>query len=255
MWGQVVDRVSSGHLLYAQMAFLALPGLRGFWPMSAVDESGNVACMPNFTTTIARLTKQGDPVFGYDGFLPYVEFDGTGDYLSHSDTTHFDILGTESYIENPGLTFGGLFNVGNDSDVHALIGKYGAATYKSFQIMADGGSAGDPVTFYVSDDGSNTDSVSISGYSINTWHLIIARFDDNDTGEEMKIWLDDESETASTDRNSIANTAYPFTIGAVYGSPIENPMTGKASLCFLCASALSDSTISELYNLVQPFLG
>lgn len=87
--------------------YTLLPGLRGFWPMSLFDSSGNcLDASPNAHT----LTYSGNPRYCLDGLAPYLKFGGT-DYLIRADEADFDIIGTEGYVNSNlrGLTIGGWF--------------------------------------------------------------------------------------------------------------------------------------------------
>jgi len=229
---------------------LRLPGLRGIWPMAACDSSGNAQDCSGHGH---HLTYNGNPVYGYDGIAPYIAFDGTGDYLSRADEADFDILGTESYIDTPGLTLGGWFYIESDANAQGLMTKWGAGAHRSYYLWADGSSVGDPVLFQISDDGTNWDDVELAGYTIDTWYFIAGRYNDADTGEELKIWLNAETETAATARNAIFNSDAAFMIGAREG-PLTY-LTGRASHCWLCAAALSDECIHAIFQQQRSLFG
>lgn len=94
--------------------FLALPVLRGFWPMSAVshtaaDQARDISGNGN------HLTNNNVSTFGYEStsLIPQVSFNGTTQYLSRADAgggDWADIIGTETYVgaAKRGLTSGGL---------------------------------------------------------------------------------------------------------------------------------------------------
>jgi len=237
--------------------FQALPGLRGFWPMSAFgagtipvyDQSGNGR----------QLTYNGNPVFGSGsglsgGLAPWIRFDGTGDYLSRADEAGLDILGTETYVDVPGLTLGGWFRPENITNGMGLISKWGASGQYSYILTAAGNVANDPVQFTISDDGTNFDTAtSANGYSANTWQFMAGRFNDAATGAELAVWLNDDQTTNNTARNAIFNGNADFNIsGSNSGS---NLLTGRASLCFLCACALHDSVVWALYQHTRSLFG
>jgi len=91
---------------------LALPGLRGFWPMSSFNEAGNAYDMSEQGRV---MTYNGNPLYNYDGVVPYVALDGIGDFLSRADEAGLDIIGTETYVDGAvhGLTLGGWFYFDN----------------------------------------------------------------------------------------------------------------------------------------------
>jgi len=248
-WSAMVDRKLLGGVA-AEM--IGLPGVRGVWTMGACDSSGNAQDCSGHGH---HLTYNGNPVYGYDGLVPYIAFDGTGDYLSRADEADFDILGTESYIDRPGLTFGGWFYPEDDTADQHLIGKWGAVGQDSYVIRLRGDTGGDPVRFYISDDGTAANSVTGPDVTvINTWYFVAGRYNDADTGEELKIWLNTSTRTATTAFNSIFNSNAAFTIGATSGGG-SRLYTGRKSFCFLCATALSDAIILNLYARTKSLFG
>ena len=232
----------------AMGVYQTLPGLRGFWPMSAFTATGNALSFAGSSQTRV-LTYNGNPAYNFDGLAPYIRFDGTGDYLSRADEAGFDITGTETYVAagHRGLTLGGWFRPESNTATEALISKWQAAANLSYILLLDGTVAGDPVSFLISDDGANASTVSsTSGFSTNTWQFMAGRFNDADTGAELAIWLNDEMTTAATARNSIFSGAAPFNISG-YNNGTQL-FTGRASLCFLCACALADATVWAIYQ-------
>lgn len=71
--------------------YLELPSLRGYWPMSSVDENGAVYDLSGQGRT---LTNNSAAQFGvYNGLAPYVIGDRTADYLSRPDEAGLSITG------------------------------------------------------------------------------------------------------------------------------------------------------------------
>jgi len=234
--------------------FQALPGLRGFWPMSAgganaYDQSGNAR----------TLTYAGNPVYGSGvafsgGLTPWINFDGAGDYLTRADEGGLDILGTEAYIDVPGLTLGGWFYPTDITTTRYLMSKWNPAANRSYALIAAGAVANDPMIFQISDDGTNSDSVSsTSGYSADTWQFMAGRYNDALTGAELAVWLNDEQDTAATARNSIFNSSAPFNISGYNNG--NSLFAGYASMCFLCTAALHDSVVWAIYQHTRALFG
>ena len=237
---------------HACSTFLALPGLRGFWPMSAFSATGAAYDQSGNGRT---LTYNGNPTYNYDGLAPYIDLDRTvPDYLSRADEAGLDILGTEAYVAVPGLTLGGWFYFDDVTNDQFLIGKYGGAGSRAYRLILFGSVANDPIRFYISTDGvANTEFVSLDGGTISAWQFVVGRFNDADAGEELKIWRNNITNTATTLVGSIFNAPSSFTIGA--NSAAGNPFDGRASMCFLCAAALSDNIIAALYAQTRALFG
>ncbi len=234
--------------------FLELPGLRGFWATSAYDDVGNLADLAGFDAAVTELALQGNPVYNYTSRgVSYCRLDGTGDYFSHADSAHYDILGTEAFSGVPGLTLGCWTYVENAANTQNLIAKWAPPANRAYRLYADGAVANDPVIFAMSDDGINADNVQLVGYSVNTWHFVAARFDDAQTGAELKIWLDNASNTAATARNAIFNGNANFTVGA--SSAGAQLLTGRISRAFLCAMSVSDNQIESIFHRTRGAYG
>lgn len=230
--------------------FQALPGLVGFWPMSSVQRStGNVYDLSGQSRT---LTYNGNPTFNYTGLVPYIDFDGTGDYLSRADETDLDIVGSETIFNSTirGLTLGGWFyttSVG--AGLFGLMSKY-TGSQISFLLYR---SASTP-TFTV----SNTGSVLVGTVSssttlvVNNWNFIVGRFTPS---TETAIFNNDTKNTNTTSiPATIFNSTTAFEIGR-YNSSNTTCYTGRASLCFLSANAVSDSIINGLYQRSRNLFG
>jgi hypothetical protein len=234
--------------------YQALCALRGFWPMSAqihtsqTDYVTDVAC--NFHLTNVSVSKHG-----YDRLIPYVVFDGTSDYLCYVDDAQFDVIGNEANVVVPGLTVVGWFYPeSGEEDQQALIAKWGGDGNKSYMLDIRT-TAGFPVRFHISDDGTNFDSVSLDGYIQDDWNFFAGRFNDADAGTELKVWINESNTTAATARNTIHNGGAHFTIGAAYDGTLYYPLNGRASLCAVCASALSDVQVWSLYQQTRAMFG
>jgi len=232
--------------------YQALCALRGFWPMgpqihaTQADYVVDIAC--NY-----HLANYHACVHHYDRLIQYVEFDGVNDYLYRPNTPQFDITGAEVYVATPGLTLGGWFYVEDDAVDQCLMSKDAGAPNKSYALYASGSVVNDPIQFFISDDGTNTDNVSYDGYVVDEWHYIVGRFNDADAGAELAIWYDETKTTATTARNSIAIAAGDFRLGSIQG--VSDPLNGRASLCFICASALSDTQIWSLFQQTRAMFG
>ena len=233
--------------------YMLLPGLRGFWPMSP-----NVAATSGRLIDVSgqarHLDSNGDPVFGFTGKVPYVEFDGTGDYFDAVDSAGVSISGAESYMEEPGLTLGAWVYPTDLTAAQVVLDKFYTSGQYGYSLALQGATAGDPVSFTVSGNGTAYDQVnSASGYASGAWQFMVGRFNDADTGEELAVWLNDEKTTDTTTIASIHDGTDKFGLGGEGGG--GNLLTGKISLAFLCAYALPDATIEALYRSTRGLFG
>jgi len=234
--------------------YLALPALRAFWPMSSVDYT-----VANRARDIAggayHLTDNNTPLFNYDGLAPYVEFDGTNQYLSRPDggvANWADITGTETYINAAvrGLTLGGWFYFDNatPATTEDCMDKRAAAIANSSYSL--GRLATAQIFFNIS---TGAGFVTAPGASVgqNTWAFLVGRFIPS-TSVDVFV-NDDEVNTVVGVPAALVDSTAPFTIGA-RGTPAQY-LDGRASMCFLCAAALSDAIILSLFEQTRAMYG
>jgi len=232
-------------------SYLALPGLVGFWPMSSVQRStGNAYDISGQGRT---LTYNGNPTYNiFNSLVPYIDFDGTGDFLSRADETDSDILGTETIYASAvrGLTMGGWFWMDNfTAATQGLIGKNnGVTNNRSYLLLA----ANTPLfRFQVSVDGIATVSADVSSPVASAWYWLVGRYTPS---AEVALFANTSKVTTTVSvPASIFNSNAAFEIGDANAGAL--PMDGRAALCFLCANAVSDARLDKLFNETRRLFG
>lgn len=229
-----------------------LPGIIGYWNMANVQRStGNV---PNYIQEYTGATKQdlvynGNPVFNYTSTgVPYIDMDGTGDYLSIADNTDLRITGLEAFNANPGITM--YVWAWFDSVAGAtpgIIGKWDSASnQRAYALSLNSG----VITFFTSTNGTTTGTFS-SGVTPSTgqWYHIVARFI---TATERAIFINGVkySTTSSPPASIFAGTA-PFHIGNLNGV-LHN---GNITCGCLCHNAHSDGQIQSNFQQTRSLFG
>lgn len=236
----------------AVSAHLALPGLRGFWPMSAVNSFGQAL---DLSGNALPLGYNGNPTYNYAGLAPYIALDGTGDYLSRADAAALDITGTETYIAAAarGLTFGGWFwfdVIPQDKNV-GILGKYNTTGNQRSYLIYTGGT--DYPVLVISPDGSGGIAINVAGAGLSTgaWHFLVGRVIPSTEASLYQdgVWYRGVTSIPA----SVYNGTAPFQVGAFNAGSFL--MTGRASLCFLCAASLSDAQVAALYGVTRPLFG
>ena len=235
--------------------YLSLPGLRSFWPGSAhrVDANGfyltDIANGFDCTGSVGFV-----PSIRYGGLIPYVYYQVGSSFQRAADEAHFDILGNEAYIANPGLTLGCWFTCTGNAATRHLITKWAGAGQQSYRL-------------YHSDIGGVT-SLSVNGgaatvsstYIIpnNGWRFVAARFVPSTTvdiymsssviGEIQKL------SSAAGVPATLTNSNAVFAL-ATDTSGINVTHLGNMTLDFICASALTDTQIYSLFHQSRPLFG
>lgn len=225
--------------------YKSLPGLRGYWPCTSVGASGELVDMSGNSL---HLTNVSSSVFGVSNLASYVEYDGSADYHNRADTSAFDVLGTEAYIESPGLTIGAWVLPTTTSGNEWIISKNDAATNanSSYYLLKNGSN-----WQLALNSGTNADSTTTSGgVDVENWQLVIGRFIPS---VSIDVILNDEKTTSGTAFSSINNSTAPFNIsGRNNGNGLFD---GKISRPFICASAVSDDYLFALYEMSRVLYG
>ena len=220
--------------------FIALPGLVGVWPMSSIQRSTGLAY--DLSSQARHLTYNGNPVFGQfinpvGGLaIPYLDFDGTGDFLSRADETDLDILGTETIFSagTRGITFGGWcwWDVAGTPGVttRPFITKAVSSGVSPYQIYMEAG-AGQRVFAAFSDSSAGINAIDMStpgAVSLQNWHCVIAKCV---MGGTATLMVDGNFYTTSASGlASLYDSNGAFEIGRGFAT---NMLDGRAAICFL----------------------
>jgi len=233
---------------HACSTFFSLPMLRGFWSMSSVNENGDVYALSGQSRT---LTYNGNPTFNFAGLIPYIDLDGVGDYLSRADEAGLDILGSETYVAAAirGLTLGGWFYWAVLPGVQNYQIAKDDTVNRSYRLEVQGFVANTPdFTVWPGPVFMN------SGITINAgWNFLVGIYDQ--PSQTLFIYQNGTlvSGVVGAAPAALTNSNAPLTIGAS-GAPGAY-MTGRASMCFLCAASLSQGILDALYAQTRALFG
>jgi hypothetical protein len=239
----------------AVSAYLALPALRAFWPMSSIDYT-----VANRAVDVSgqgnHLTDNNTPLFNFDSLAPYVEFNGTTQYLNRADggaANWADITGTETYINSSvrGLTLGCWCYFDNVASAdEMLIAKDNIAPNRGYFLRRN---AAGTCRFGISVDGAALTSVdSVATIGAATWTLVVGRFMPS---ASLDVWVNTViASNLAAIPASIFDSAADLKIGAVRAVPLLF-MDGRQSLDFICAAALSNGIILSLFEQTKAMFG
>ena len=223
-------------------AFQALPGLRGFWPMSSTDENGAAMDLSGQSTP-RILTHAGGALYTYANLEPILFFDGVTGYLARATESGLDILGTEAYNAAAvrGLTIGGWFlPIALRTQGFMTKESAGNAAQASYALYNTNPTI---LTFRVS-TGAAFLEVNQAGLSTTAWQFCVGRYDPS---TEIKSWINETTAINAVGiPAALVNSASAFEIGSFSGGVL--PFSGYASMCFLSSMMLSDSIISALFQ-------
>jgi len=241
-------------------SMLALPGLRGFWPMSVMTDAAQAI---DLSANGLTMTYAGSPVYGYEGLIPYCDFDGTGDYLWRADGADVDIDGLETYIQTDirGLTaMSWVYPTSLPQVTHiGIMGKYRADTNQR-SWMCDIASNTSPPRFYISSTGANSSGVTSTINLVqDTWQFIACRFHPLGTNDKA-IFVGNADGITLTEGNAtyanLFNCSSQLRLGGVRNiSAAVRYFPGSMSLIGLCATALPDYMIQSVFEQTRALFG
>ncbi len=224
-------------------AFRLLPALRGFWPMAPVAAGGAAIDLSGHGE---RLEYNGAPLYNlHDEVVPYVALDGVSDSLSHADNALYDIVGTEAYIDPTlrGLTAGCWIRHQGLGSTNVYMAKYLSPPDASWLIAKD---SGDAFRFSIVNASDLETVLSPNDATIGPWNFVVGRFE---PGVAISIFDNTTKTTQATLKTSINNSGTLMHVGAADGGA---RLEGDICLCFLCAAALPDSLIGDLFRITNP---
>lgn len=244
----LVEQLVGARVNGTYSVFKLLSGLRGFWPMSAMSAGGRPQ---DFGGQALDLSYNGGAKYGYDGLAPYAAFDGAGDYFDVGDTSALDISGAEAFVEDAaqGLTMGGWFYHNALTGYQGYVTKWGDPGQKSYGLYKNSTQA---IRFLVTNDGTATTQLSSSVVPTTlSWMFIVARYR---AGLSLDLYVNGTRDTLPSAPGSLFNSSRDFRIGNQHGSSSWY-LDGRASLCFLCATALSDEVVDNLFSVSRLLFG
>ena len=241
-------------LANAISTYLSLPGLVGFWPMSSIDSANNGDVF-DLSGNGRTLSNTNTVTADYDGITPYTQYtSGSANRLVRADEAGLDILGTEVYIGTKGLTVGGWFYFDLVPAIaEAMISKYDTnANQRSWFLQRR--NTGFP-QLAVSSDGTGANTFSAISTEItlqNSWSYVVGRYTPS---SELAIFVNGTKDiNTTTIPAAIFNSTAQLAFSGISATPIQL-YSGRTSMAFLCASALSDTIIQSTYQQTRGLFG
>lgn len=233
--------------LYAD--FQGLLGVRGLWYPGSTDNAGALYDQSGQGRT---LTYNGNPTLNvHGGFIPYYDFDATGDVFTRADEAGLDLTGTETVIASAkrGITMGGWFWFDSLS-ISAVIAKYGTvAANRSYFLRTNGSNA---MQLGIGNGTADTTVTSGVTQATGQWYFVVGRFTPS---TEMAIWVNGTKTTNTTSiPASAVSGAQQLELGRL-NSTNGQLLDGRIALAFLCAALLTDDQISHLFERTRKFFG
>lgn len=231
----------------------ALPGLRGFWPMSVVGGSGQAQDLALGN----NLANNNNALFSRSNLVPFCAYNGTNMYHSVADAAAHDIIGSEAYIASAaqGLTMGMWIQYATLPGAATKAFSKGTTTGNARAYFI-GSTASNQFIFAVSDNGTNAFSASDSAaFVVNQWYFVVGRFDPS---TEVKLWVGSSAGLATfTNTTSIPATLNNSATGLAIGAQADGTQFAniRASMCFVCCQMLDDYHVKALFEQGRKLYG
>ena len=232
--------------------YLQVPGLRGYWPFSAIDGSGNAVDLAqgnNFTNNNACVYYKRD-------LAPYIEFSGANN-LSAANAAWNQIIGNEAYINSniQGLTIAAWVYFDNAAaateQINAKQNGAGAANIAWSLYRTAAG-----VLSLTVSNGVASETVSTTAtLAANTWYHVSGVVDIANTLKY--VYINGAGTSNALALATINNLASTVAIGARDNGAggFTAYQDGLQSNHILCAAALSASQIQALYQQSRAMFG
>jgi hypothetical protein len=215
-----------------------LPSLRGFWPVSSVNESGSVFDISGQGRTLTNSSV----TFAYGALAPYAAFNGAA-YLCRADEAGTSITG--------GLTLGCWVYFTNAASAAEDCITKSNPTGNQLSYVLRRNATGN-AEFYVSGDGAAQIFIdSAVTMAAATWYFIAATYIPSTV---ISVWINDsQAANAVSVPAAIYNSTAQFLIGARDGP--ANYVTGRIALPFLCATYFSSTIVNTIFEQTRALFG
>ena len=229
------------------------PGKRGVWLMSGFDGTGQCLDISGNGLTLGMA---GGVDYDYLGLVPFVDLDGTSDYLAKGSHAAFDITATEGYVQTSrqGVAVTDRQGLTLVAWVHSDVGNIGAAVVSKWEdnsnnrsYLLNVGVAGD-YNFNISSLGTAATTVTVAtGVALtqDTWTFLCGTFR---PGSSIDLWVNDTRYTQATALAAIFASTVNFYVGRRDTGAATVDWDGYISIVGLYAMQWSEPLIKAFYN-------
>lgn len=228
--------------------YLALPGLKGFWPLTSPGNSGQAEDMSPLAVHLTNNNNAPSQII--TNFAGNVIYNGVNQYHNVADNAAHDIIGNETYIasDEKGLT---IMMWISPLAAHGAVRRHFSkgTTTGNARAYYLSQTASDAFNFGVSSNGTAVFEVNTgSTFIVGNWYFIAGRYDPS---TEIKLYVGSNTGLATFQNvtsipATLNNSATGLAIGAqADGTQFTNI---RASRCALCAMRLDDEIISRVFQ-------
>jgi hypothetical protein len=221
--------------------------------MSSFNASGNAF---DLSEQGRVLTYNGNPTYNRHHLRPYIDLDGTGDYLERADEAGLDIQGNEAIVAPGarGITFGAwVYFDTAASAIEYIIAKRDGDVAANIAYSLRRQATGE-LRITVSSGAAFETQDSTPTLSDTTWYHVVGKWVPS---TEISCFVNGTKYTAASALAVLANIGASLQVGGrdngAGGS--QNNMDGRVSMAFLCTTSLPDVVIWNLFQQSRPLFG
>lgn len=222
---------------------LAIPFLRGFWPMSSLNETPNVVDISGQGRTLT-LTAATVPI--YNEVVPYIDLNGTTAYLTRADEAGLEFT--------TALSFGVWVWFDDLSGNPMILTKWNTTgNQRAYALQALSTGA---VRVAISSDGTLAPVFDTAAGLVTTgvWYHIVVVYT---ASNEISIYVDSVETSIVT---SIPATIFSTGTAAFYIGTFNaaggNFLNGRVTLCWISRAertGITNQIVTELYQISAPY--
>lgn len=237
----------TGHISrrHAVSVFLLLPHLRGFWPMSSVDESDNVLDLSGQDRTMAG-TSMTYGLGGTGGFMPVAIFSGSSAYLSRSNQAGLQLSGLSG-----GFALLGWVKpewASSDTGDAPIVSKGDVGTAVEYNLIVDRDTMRPRLTV------NSETFVSSLELTLDQWNFVAAVYDSST--HFMRIHVNEQVEDGFVGIPSGSPTTDPLYLGRLQDtSGSDAYWEGDMALMAFCGGNTPEGVIENLYHATRHVFG
>lgn len=224
-------------------ALITIPEVRGVWLPSSVNESGNIF---DLSTQGRTLTNTGTVTRGvYNEIVPYAELNGSSQYFTRASESGLNVtaggLTVLTWMWADALT----------ASMCAVAKGDSTATNRNFDLYLQGNVANDPLEASVGNSSTIYTASATSLVTANTFFMAGVRWIPG-----VSVDLLFNNIVAASNTNTIPTTLNSSTAAWQVGARnAANHWDGRWVMTVLCAAALSNKAVVNVYSLGQRALG
>lgn len=241
--------------------YLSLPGIRSYYPFGVNTKLTSTVLATDLANKFHLTDASGTSLLSiYNDTVPYANLDGSTDYFYYPDDAHFEISGTETYINSTfrGLTIGAWVRLTGLPSIFGTMGvvsKWYQSANCAYRLFL---SSSNKPSFGISEDGT----VNIGKYQTlahttsvtsGSWLFVVGQY--SKYSNKLCITLNGDTVEAATSLTGIYVAGIAALEVGRHNQISTDCLYGDMSNVFISCMYLSREIISSLFNRTKSLYG